>query len=173
MRNLIWKLLAKLAAWPPVTNWIIRNAQNKPYYHLNGYMDRWWLTPRILLTRDEFGNLFPYSWVPMFLKVRVHHTKRADREDHKHDHPADNCSVVMRGWVDEMDVFNRSNLRTPGQIIFRRAHEFHKLVGTNVDGVWTLWFMGKKINRWGFLVDGRKVYWRDYFEMKEREEIPA
>lgn len=162
MTTLFWKLLARIVATPWVVNLIIENSKTKPYFHLYGYMHRWWLTPRFLLTRDEDGNLFPYSWLPAILKCRVHFILRADNDRHLHDHPADNRSIVLRGYYDEQDVFGRSNIRCAGQTVFRRAECFHKIAYVPASGVWTLWFLGSKCNNWGFLVDGRKVGRKTY-----------
>lgn len=166
MKNLFWRLLARLLAKPKVTNFLINQAESKPYFHLDGYMHRWWLTPRFLLTRDENGNLFPYRWLPSILKCRVHHILRADNDRHLHDHPADNRSIILRGYYDEQDVFGQSNIRCAGQTVFRRAECFHKIAYVPIYGVWTLWFLGDQTNKWGFLVDGRKVYYKTYLGIK-------
>lgn len=162
---MLWKTLAKILARPSGLAWVVRNSNQKPYFHLEGYMDRWWLTPKFLLTKDEHGNLFPYDWVPMILKIRVHHILRADVGRCLHDHPCDNLSVILKGWYDEQDIFGRSNIRSTGETVLRRAECFHKIVAMPQDGVWTLWFMGRYRQRWGFLVEGCKVDYRRYLEL--------
>jgi hypothetical protein len=162
MKQLFWHALAFVVSRPWMFRLIRRNALSKPYFHLDGYMHRWWLTPRILLTRDEDGNLFPYSWVPMILKCRVHHILRADNDRHLHDHPADNRSIILSGYYDEQDVFGRSNIRCAGQTVLRRAQCFHRIAYVPTEGTWTLWFLGEKQNDWGFLVEGRKVGYKSY-----------
>jgi hypothetical protein len=162
LSDCMWRLAARLLSHPHVTAWLIRHCASRPYYHLDGYMDRWWLTPRFLLTRDQYGNLFPYDWLPMIFKVRLHHIKRPDQDRHKHDHPADNRSIILRGMYEEQDVMNVGHIRRAGDTVFRRAECFHRISYVPADGVWTLWWRGDTVNEWGFLVDGRKIGWRTY-----------
>jgi hypothetical protein len=168
MKEHFWKFVAHFIAnrtW--LVNWIIRSAAKRPYFHLDGYMNRWWLTPSWLLTKDENGNSIPYPWLPTILKCRVHHILRADDDRHLHDHPADNRSIVLRGYYDEQDIFGRSNIRSPGQTVFRRAECFHKIAYVSSRGVWTLWFLGERKNEWGFLVEGRKICQKIYLRGKQ------
>lgn len=160
---MIYRAIAfSIRKWPRLGNLIIQSAMKRPYYHLEGYMNRWWLTPRFLLTKDEEGFDVPYEWVPMWARVRVHHIFRPDNDRHLHDHPADNLSIVLKGYYDEQDIVGRSNIRAAGCLVRRRAECFHKIAYVPSNGVWTLWFMGEKRNDWGFLVNGRKVPWRTY-----------
>jgi hypothetical protein len=171
MREKLWAWLAMfIVKHPFIIEWIIKNAEKKPYFHLPGYQNRWWLTPRFLLTRDEKGHLVPHRFCPEILQIRVHQYLRADIDRHKHDHPADNRSIVMLGYLDEMDVFGRSNMRWAGQTVYRRAECFHKIAHVS-SNCWTLWMRGKTINEWGFLVDGRKIIAKTYFEMQARGEV--
>ena len=167
MKELFWKSLARfIASHPWLINLIIKSAAKRPYYHIGDYMHRWWLTPSFLLTKDEDGYSIPYSWLPTILKCRVHHIMRADEDRHLHDHPADNRSIILRGYYDEQDIFGRSNLRAKGQTIFRRAECFHKIAYVSSRGVWTLWFLSERKNDWGFLVEGRKISWKTYLGRK-------
>lgn len=160
MTEFIFQVIARfIANHPKLIDWIIFAAKKNPYSNINDYMDRWWLMPRWLLTLDENGNLFPKPW--LLFGVRIHHIKRED-ERVLHDHPFDYRTIIMRGWYDEQDIFGQSHIRSAGQTIKARAQNFHRIATMPVNGVWTLFIIGKKINRWGFIVDGRKVYYRDY-----------
>lgn len=53
MKQKHWQRLGRfIANRPKLIEWIINNAMSKPYFHIDDYMERWWLTPRILLTKD-------------------------------------------------------------------------------------------------------------------------
>lgn len=170
--DLCWAKLAKyLASNREIINWIIVNASGKPYFHLLGYMHRWWLTPRFMLTHDENGHLWPKWWVPSFLCIRLHLIFRGDDDKHYHDHPADNRSIILMGSYDEEDVFGTITPRSAGQTVFRRAETFHKINYVPQGGVFTLWFLGKKRNRWGFLVNGKKIDHRTYLAKLNKGEV--
>jgi hypothetical protein len=166
VRRKLWKLLSTfIARQPKLINWIIRTAQRTPYFHLTGYMDRWWLMPRWALAPDENGNLFPKAWCPF--SIRIHHIKRPDDGRDLHDHPFDYRTIILRGWYDECDVFGRSNIRSAGDTVAARAQTFHRIAAMPAGGVWTLFIMGPRINRWGFLVGGRKVYYKHYLKLED------
>jgi hypothetical protein len=143
-------------------DFVVRTAQKKPYFDINDYMERYWVTPKCLLTVDEYGNAYPRKWVPMFLRCRLHITKRADASRHLHDHPADNASIILSGWYYEQDILGELILRTRGDVVFRRAECFHRLSNVSEEGCVSLFFMGHRCNHWGFLVDGKKVRWEAY-----------
>lgn len=54
-----------------------------PYSNLGDYMHRWWL---LEARGDKSGKA-----------ARVHHILRSDHDRALHDHPWDNCSIVLRG----------------------------------------------------------------------------
>lgn len=157
----LWSLIALfIAARPGLVDWIVRRAHKTPYFHLDGYMDRWWLMPRCLLAPDENGNLFPRAWLPF--SIRIHHIKRADDGRELHDHPFDYRTIILRGWYWEQDVFGETTVRITGATQASRAQTFHRIDRVSDGGVWTLFIMGRRINSWGFMVGGRKVYWKNY-----------
>ena len=171
MKQKNWQRLGRfIAAHPKLVEWIIKNAQTKPYFDIDDYMKRWWLTPRFLLTRDRHGNLFPYEWVPQILKVRVQHILREDVDRHKHDHPSDNQSIILKGYYVEEDVFDRVKTLYAGQTVERRAETFHRIVEVPPEGVWTLWFLAEYRQKWGFLVGGRKIRYEEYLATRDAVE---
>lgn len=161
MHNKLWPAIANgIANSPRLVGWIKRTSTRTPYMHLDGYMHRWWLLPRWCLQVDEYGYLFPKPWMPF--AIRVHHIKRPDAGLDLHDHPFDYRTIIMDGWYRETNIFGASTLRFHGDTIKSRAQTFHHIDDMPSDGVWTLFIMGRRINAWGFLVGGRKVYYRDY-----------
>lgn len=143
---------------------IIRSAQKRPYFHLEGYMERWWFfrTP--------------------FLRARVHHILRSDRDRHLHDHPWWYISIILKGSYTEVmplrfadeppelqgedyrhgDMLQRDTYG-PGSIRFRRGSTFHRLEVQPGESVWTLFIIGPKRRDWGFMTEIGKIGWKDYF----------
>jgi hypothetical protein len=111
-----------------------------PYRDIGNYMGRWWVIPGL---------------------VRLHHIKRPDRGD-LHDHPGNWTTRILSGWYIELDIYGKTHLRSAGDTVSRKAHEFHKIVDVSPEGCWTLFSMPRRINRWGFLVDGVKVPYKQY-----------
>lgn len=165
-----WSLIADfIAARPRLVDWIITWAQRTPYFHIAGedglYMRRWWLMPRWTLKEDEQGHLMPKAWMPF--SVRVHHICRPDHDRDLHDHPFNYRTVILRGWYVEENVFGDVAARPQGMTVSATANTFHRIAEVSPGGVWTLFFMGRRTNTWGFLVDGRKVHWRQYLGVKD------
>lgn len=169
-------------------NWLIdaliRRAMRSPYSHIDDYMARYWLVPY----RDPDAGVGcgpvsffrrPIAWlIQRFgIAVRIHHIKRSDDDRAFHDHPWWYVSVILRGGYVEAQPFYSSglycgpifSLREPGDVLFRRATSWHRLVIDPLvwDSAWTLFITGPKRQSWGFLVEpDHKIYWREY--LKER-----
>lgn len=150
---------------------IIAYAQKRPYSHIKNedgtpYMDRWWLMPKFLLTKDENGYLHPRSWCPFL--IRLHHIRSSDYDRELHDHPADYRTILLDGGYVEMDVFKKTRILLMGETIKARAQTFHRITTITNGGVWTIFIMRKKCNEWGFLVEGGyKVGHRSYSKNKK------
>lgn len=171
--NRFWPLLTRaIAARPNLILWLIERATGTPYFHVHGpddtlYIGRWWLLPRwALMEHPTTGTLEPKSWhrrawrlVP---SVRLHLIARPDVDRHLHDHPADFRSLVIKGWYREEDIFGRVRTVTAGDTYASRAERFHRIAEVPEHGVWTIFILGPKRHKWGFLVEGRKVPWEQY-----------
>lgn len=148
-------LIAKLLALPPVANLIIRHAMKTPDEHLPGYMHRYWL----LNPYDRETRRARWPWLPF--SIRVHHILRRDEGRHLHDHPWNARTVILRGGYIE----NRGDVmhaRLAGETATLQHNEFHEITHVTPGGVWTMFIMGRYRGRWGFLVDGRKVDFKEY-----------
>jgi hypothetical protein len=162
-------LIAKLLAQPRIAAWIIKHGQRNPYFHLDGYMRRWWLMPRWLLIKNKNGNLFPRSWLPFC--IRLHHIQAPDAGRVMHDHPANYRSFILKGGYTELrpcdlrchsiDLFNRS----AGDTAAAKAEQYHRINWVSDGGVWTIFIMGRRRQEWGFLVEGRKILWTEYTDL--------
>jgi hypothetical protein len=180
---MIWRLIARLATHPMVTNWLIARAQRTPYVHITSadgqsvYMGRWWLFNPYPHGSDGEGRSIP--WLP---SVRIHHIRRADQDRDLHDHPWNARTIVLRGWYNEERPFDVRNPLPPGncgavtegsevryQFHRRQGYtgrllfgQYHRITMVPDEGVWTLFITGRKRGSWGFSVDGKKVPWRTY-----------
>lgn len=145
---------------------LIDQAKKTPYFHLAGYMDRWWVTA-------------PYEGKDPDAKrsgeVRLHHILRGDLDADMHDHPWPSTSIPIRGWFIERTPMSqdqhpsqdatcyRDQLVTAGQIVRRHSANFrHKIIEVSPGGVWTLFITGQWAKEWGFHTPAGFVYWRTY-----------
>lgn len=151
---------------------IIARAKRTPYFHLAGYMERFWLF------RDHAGEGDEHH---KRLAARVHHILRSDLDRHFHDHPWPTISIVLRGgyWEvvpsdqDQHPAFDpyrwRRVWRGPGAIVFRRARHRHRLEIPEGATAWSLFIMGRYAKKWGFYTSTGFVYWRTYLEIPEND----
>lgn len=164
MRNFIWSILARLALRHGLA--LVKRAMRTPYSHITGpdgsvYMRRFWLFNPY--GKDPEGEILPprWSWLP---SIRVHHIMRPDSDRHLHDHPWNARTIVLDGWYDEERpgrFCHRRREGYTGRLLFGQYHRIDKI---SAGGVWTLFFTWRKRGTWGFLVDGKKVPWREYLD---------
>jgi hypothetical protein len=152
----IIKLIAKLLARPAVANWIIKRAMRTPDEHLPGYMERYWLFNKY----DRDTRKPKYPRIPF--SIRVHHILREDHGRDHHDHPWNARTIILRGGYIEHRGVDGVFGRIPGDTATLKFGEFHRISYVTLLGVWTIFIMGRYRGRWGFLVDGQKVDYRDY-----------
>lgn len=175
MSSLLWKLLAKLVSIPAVADYLIAKAKKTPYFHLPDYMDRYWLFNRY----SEIGSMNvikkKYSWLP---SIRIHHILREDVAPDLHDHPWNARTIILKGdYVERRRVPGRGSytlldgieypvtielLRSTGDTATINFGEYHAIDEVSKGGVWTLFFTWEYMGTWGFLVNGKKVPWREY-----------
>ncbi|MBB2928365.1 hypothetical protein [Paraburkholderia silvatlantica] len=149
---------------------IIARAKRTPYFHLTGYMERFWLF------RDAAG---PGEEHHQRIAARAHHILRSDDDRHFHDHPWPSISIVLRGGYWEVMPTKQDQhasldfccwrrvWRGPGAIVIRRAHHRHRLEIPVGKTAWSLFIMGRYTKKWGFYTPQGFVYWRDYLGIPE------
>lgn len=163
MKEYLWKVLAKIVSQPEIAKYLIQRAVVTPYFHLPGYMDRYWLFNRY----SEIGssNLIRRRFQKL-PSIRVHHILRADTADHLHDHPWNARTIILKGWYDEVKENDNSFLvthrREAGDTATINFGEYHHISKVSPGGVWTLFFTWEYMGTWGFLVDGKKVPHTEY-----------
>lgn len=194
MCEFLWRIVATIVSRPAIGAWLIERSTRNPYTSITSrdgsevYMRRGWLFNPY--TKDENDNVGPprWSWLP---SIRVHHIMRADDDEHLHDHPWNARTIVLRGWYEEERPDDGGPTGDPGKADFvrfadhydtprgiytRRAGytgrvlfgQYHRISYVTGGGVYTLWFTWRYRGTWGFLVDGKKVPYREYLAEKPR-----
>ena len=143
-----------------------------PYFHLEGYMERYWLVPfnakYITLQKTNTGCytacLFrqPFTWFlqKLGIGIRIHKILRSDDARAFHNHPWNFISIILKGKYTEVTpVYDKSNFFVgtnfcsydKGDVLFRKSNSLHRLILAKNKPVWTLFITGKKQRTWGFL----------------------
>ena len=90
------------------------------------------------------------------------HNFKASDDPVFHDHPWTWCSIVLKGGYWEHRIGQPRKWRGPGSICIRKATDMHWVeMDPSVD-TWTLFIHGKRQRDWGFLVNQKWTYWKDY-----------
>ena len=128
------------------------------------------LADRVLIARDAERCIY------------AHHYLRSDPDD-PHDHPWDNVSLVLTGgyWEHTYEPFmarlggkglaHSRIWRAPGDVIFRKALDRHRLELEPGIKPWSLFLTGPEIREWGFWPGGKFVVGRDYRANPPRLEV--
>lgn len=174
--SILWRLIAFIVSRRPIARWLIWRAQCTPYFHLTGYMHRWWLfNPYAGSSSNEATaagdrarhSARRWSWLP---SIRVHHILRADTADHPHDHPWDARTIILEGGYFERRHAGAPRIMRRGDTAAIRHGDFHHIEHVSPGGVWTLFITWDYQGSWGFLVNGVKVPWRVYEAEHQRHE---
>jgi hypothetical protein len=158
------KLIARFLAIPAVTTWLIRRAQRTPYFHLDGYMERWWL----LNPYNRDTHKCKHAWFPW--SIRIHHILREDYDRALHDHPWNARTFILHGWYREVREDGALIRRCAGDTARLNFGEFHQIREVSDGGVWTMFITSRFQGTWGFKVDGVKVPFWEYLKQQERGE---
>ncbi|TAL65727.1 MAG: hypothetical protein EPN79_11135 [Burkholderiaceae bacterium] len=175
LSDFLWaRLAAFIGARPALVDSLINTARRNHYLDIKGpdgsiYMERDWLMPRWMLRRDEDGDLRPRDWVPF--GARIQHICRPDMDRHKHDHPCNYRTIVLRNYYVEQMQDGTRHRRKAGDTARAACTHWHTIETVGAGGVWTLFITGRKKQEWGFNVDGKKVHWKEY--TKAGEVLPA
>lgn len=176
-----------------ISDWIIALAKRTPYFHLPGYMDRFWLVPYAKAISREVAELHsvsydgtgpvafrqrPFAWVlqRFGIAARVHHILRSDEGREPHDHPWPYLTIILKGGYYEHRYEDDGRLRGvkwhgPGSVLYRPAGSWHMLKLPQGDTAWTLFVTGRYVGTWGFLTPtGKELY---YSYLKRKRERAA
>lgn len=159
MKEWLWRKLAWVVSRKPIADYLIKRAQRTPYFHLDGYMNRWWLFNQYSVTGEQTKIIPRWSWLP---SVRVHQILREDRAEHMHDHPWDGRTIILKNWYAEVREDGKQYIMEEGDTRPIKFVEYHSINYVPVSTVYTLFITWKYQGTWGFLVDGKKVHWKQY-----------
>lgn len=175
--EILWRMFAWVVSREPVADYLIERSKRTPYFDLPGYMNRWWLFNAYdsdTSKPEDKRHGRKITWLP---SVRIHHILRADTARDLHDHPWNARTIILKGrYVERRKVGMYSMLnepitetfaREPGSTATINFGEYHSIDAVSDGGVYTMFFTWKYMGSWGFLVNGKKVPWRQYEEENE------
>lgn len=181
MKNILWRVFAFIVSRRPVADYLIGRATRTPYFHLDGYMGRWWLFNRY--SEVGSGEIVKQRF-PRLPAVRIHHILRADTAEHMHDHPWNARTIILRGGYTEKRMYAEVKFgidaphpftdwsmpltatysRRPGDTEPVRFGEYHHISEVAEGGAWTMFITWEYVGTWGFWVNGKKVPYREYLD---------
>lgn len=173
LSELAWTAIARIVTMNGISQWIVIRAMKTPYrniYSADGkdlYMARWLLFNPYISDGKNESEPAKISWLP---SIRVHHILRPDQDRHLHDHPWQARTIILAGWyteerfVDESKAETFTITRKSGYTGKIKEGEFHRINQLSLGGVVTLFFTWEKLSSWGFLVDGKKINWKEYLK---------
>lgn len=177
---MLWKLIAWFCARPIVAAWLIGRARCRPYWHLDGYMRRWWLFNPFpngaLPERGAFqgqrwmkpdGRVYLWTQDPLigppewdwYGETRKHRAWLPSIRVHhilrrdldRHPH---NHPWTFRSIVLRGWYVESRNGRVQtvaeGDTYRCNDTDFHRITQVSDGGVWTLFITGRKMHSWGF-----------------------
>lgn len=110
---------------------------------------------------------------PLFA-LYLHAIFTPDGDWHPHNHPFNFVSLILKGGYDEQVQDLHGDVSA---LIRHRRWSFHKMgrdayhriLGIYGVPIWTLVFIGRRSQEWGFATEHGYMPSRDYFEYRERE----
>ena len=106
------------------------------------YLLRWWFIPR-----NKYFNIY------------IHHILKDDDDRALHDHPWFNCSIVVKGVLQETMPSRKRILRRFIPYL-RKPTAAHSLQVKSP--VWTIFITGPRVREWGFLCPKGWRHWRKF-----------
>lgn len=168
MNNLFWKIVAWIVTRPAIRRALIARAERTPYEHIRSqdgrsvYMYRYWL-----FNPYPFSNARLRKWPRVPVSIRLHVIQRPDQDRHLHDHPWDARTIILAGGYAERRANAEVVQRREGDTATLKHGEYHRIVRVNGASAVTLFFTYRYRGTWGFLVNGKKVPWREYLGVSQ------
>lgn len=177
LNDLFWRGVAAVVSRPAVADYLIERSRKTPYENIYNsddgslYMERNWL----FNPYEKIGGVEIKKY-PGLPSIRIHHIMREDRDRHHHDHPWNARTIILKSFYGEERVVQKGFLRWfekftrfPGDTVTLKFGEYHRITYVPPDGVWTLFITGKYEGVWGFLVNGVKIPWPEYFNGRSKQ----
>ena len=166
---------------PIIGSYLIKRAKKTPYFHLDGYMNRWWLVPYSYVNQEQGCGPVklldrPVAWLlqKFGVAIRIHHILRSDDDRHMHNHPWNARTFILRGWYIEKRREDNGDdslsFMSMGRIEKLTPADFHTVLDVSEGGVYTMFVTFDYQWSWGFLVNGETFPWRDYLAAKQKED---
>lgn len=118
------------------------------------------------LGKSECPYMFRWVFIFFGFSIRVHKWIRSDDKRFMHDHPWSFVTFVLKGEYTDvspsLDVFCepqepiRETLKA-GSFKYRASHHRH-YVDVPKGGAWTLVITGRPKRKWGFWIDGNRLF---------------
>jgi hypothetical protein len=169
---------------------LIERSLKTPYFHLQGYMERYWLVPYCKEGSETDIGCYEVSFFKrpiafllqkLGIAVRVHKILRSDAGRDFHNHPWNFVSIVLENKYIEVTPAYDSNgfymgevrtYRTKGSFAYRKSGFFHRIecfkYGPNNPyeiPVWTLFISGPEIRTWAFMTNPSNIVpFYEYFK---------
>lgn len=151
---------------------LIARAKRTPYFHLPGYMERYWLLPYKKFREKRWQRIL---FGP--IAARIHHILRSDDDRAFHSHPWDYATLILRGgyWeikpIFDAGGFYKGETRKwygAGSIRFAKSRTLHRLEVPEGMSAWTLFVTFRYKHNWGFMRDVRNmVPYKEYLGIAE------
>lgn len=106
-----------------------------------------------------------------WFKICIHGIYKADEDAHLHNHPWNLLNIVLKGSYCEKTEKADWNPRFPLNMAYRQRDVYHKIEELYTPTVYTLNFMWKFRDTWGYNVDGKHVDHKTYRTMKRNNQI--
>ena len=110
-----------------------------------------------IISKEGIVHFKRYGIQTPWFGIYLHFIYKADEDKHLHDHPWNYTSIVLKGsFVEQRPsgslLFNVKRLY-PGDVVRRKAGEFHKIYALMTPAVYTLFLTGPRIREWGYNVN--------------------
>ena len=159
--QLIWKIIAKIISKPFIANAIIKHVQKNEYFHLRGYMERWWVFNAFDV---KAGKKIRERKLPFLPSIRIHHILREDYGRDPHDHPWNARTIILKGNYTEQrydtsgeELTYTTHERKVGDTAKLMFGEYHMITRVSEGGAWTFFISWKHRGDWGFWKDKQKI----------------
>jgi hypothetical protein len=130
------------------------------------YLQRWWLAKiEAEHDADRYQPFKGHTRMTTDHNAYLHRCTGSDEDSAFHDHPWANASLILEGEYIEHTPIGRF-VRGPGDMVFRRADELHRLE-IKQGPVWSLFVTGNKVREWGFDCPNGWRHWKVFTSYDE------
>lgn len=127
----------------------------------NAKVEKFQIRWKEALGRPECPYMYRWAFIFFGYSIRVHKWIRSDDKRFMHDHPWSFVTFVLKGGYTDVSLDKdgkevRQVLKA-GSVQYRAAEHKH-YVDVPVGGAWTLLFTGAHKRKWGFWIEGKRLF---------------